>query len=172
MDNVNYANGGQPQQPRTRQERYDPIRHIDELIEILREAGGVPFTDKCAVDRGDMIQSLEELKVHLPASVAQSNDIVMRAQEIIGTAREKNKKIIDDANRMYASKVNDHEITKGARDEAENIIIAAEAQADELRKSAHIYVKQLLQNANNSLSESIAKIQTNLTEIDSTIESM
>ena len=173
MDNTNYTNGGQPvAQPRPRQERYDPIRHIDELIEILREAGGVPFTDKCAVDRTDMIQSLEELKSHLPASVAQSNDIVMRAQEIIGTAREKNKKIIDDANRMYASKVNDHEITKGARDEAENIIIAAEAQADELRKSAHLYVKQLLQTANNSLSESIAKIQTNLTEIDSTIESM
>ena len=127
MDNVNYSpNQGAPAaQPRSA-ERYDPIRHIDELIEILREASGVPFSDKCSVDRGEMIASLEELKNRLPASVAQSNDIVMRAQEIIGTAREKNKKIVDDANRMYASKVNDHEITRGARDEAENIIMAAE----------------------------------------------
>ena len=172
MENNNYApNQGAPVQPRP-VERYDPIRHIDELIEVLREASGVPFTDKCSVDRGDMIANLEELKNRLPASVAQSNDIVMRAQEIIGTAREKNKKIIDDANRMYASKVNDHEITKGARDEAENIIVAAEAQADDLRKSAHMYVKQLLNTANNTLSESIAQIQTNLKEIDSTIDSM
>ena len=173
MDNVNYSpNQGAPAaQPRSA-ERYDPIRHIDELIEILREASGVPFSDKGSVDRGEMIASLEELKNRLPASVAQSNDIVMRAQEIIGTAREKNKKIVDDANRMYASKVNDHEITRGARDEAENIIMAAEAQADELRKQAHIYVKQLLQSANITLSESIAKIQTNLSEIDTTIDSM
>ena len=172
MENNNYApNPGAPVSPRSG-ERYDPIRHIDELIEVIREASGVPFTDKCSVDRGDMIASLEELKNRLPASVAQSNDIVMRAQEIIGTAREKNKKIIDDANRMYASKVNDHEITKGARDEAENIIVAAEAQAVDLRKSAHIYVNQLLKTANNTLSESIAQIQTNLKEIDSTIDSM
>lgn len=169
MDNVNYSNPGAQPRPA---ERYDPIRQIDEMIEILREASGVPFTDKCSVDRGEMIGMLEELKNRLPASVAQSNDIVVRAQEIIGTAREKNKKIIDDANRMYASKVNDHEITRGARDEAENIIRAAEAQADELRKSAHIYVKQLLNSANSTLSESIAKIQTNLTEIDTTIDSM
>ncbi|MBR6880843.1 MAG: hypothetical protein IKN14_07175 [Clostridiales bacterium] len=168
MDNVNYQPNPAGQQPRA--PRYDPIRHIDELISIVQDANGVPFTDKCSVDRNDMIASLEELKNKLPASVRQSNDIIMRAQEIIGTAREKNKKIIDDANRMYASKVNDHEITRGARDEAENIIAAAEAQADELRKSAHVYVKQLLQGANNTLSESIARIQTNLSEIESTIE--
>ena len=169
MDNSNFN----PAAPVRRQaERYDPIRHIDGLIETVRSASGVMFTDKCSIDRGEMIAALEDLKNHLPASVAQSNDIVMRAQEIIGTAREKNKKIIDDANRMYASKVNDHEITKGARDEAENIIMAAEAQADELRKSAHLYIKQLLSNANNTLSECIAQIQTNLTEIDTTLDSM
>ena len=168
MDNSNY---GQNQAPR-KVERYDLISNINDMIETLRSASGVPFSSNCAVDRNEMIASLEELKNHLPASIAQSNDIVVRAQEIITTAREKSKKIIDDANRQYASKVNDHEITRGARDEAENIIMAAEAQADELRKQAHIYVKQLLQSANITLSESIAKIQTNLSEIDTTIDSM
>jgi vacuolar-type H+-ATPase subunit H len=94
----------------------------------------------------------------------------MRAQEIIGTAREKNKKIVDDANRMYASKVNDHEITRGAREEAAQIIANAEAQAEELRRNAHIYVKSLLENVNETLSDNMAKIQTNLTEINSTLE--
>ena len=168
MDNSNY--GQAPQQRKV--ERYDLISNINDMIETLRAASGVPFSSNCAVDRNDMIASLEELKNHLPASIAQSNDIVVRAQEIITTAREKSKKIIDDANRQYASKVNDHEITRGARDEADNILAAAENQADELRKSAHIYVKQLLTDANNSLSESIAKIQTNLSEIDTTLDSM
>ena len=163
MENSNFNQGGQ---------RYDAIKHIDYLIDMVKDASSVPFSDKCSIERTETINSLQILKNNLPASVAQSNDIVMRAQEIIGTAREKNKKIVDDANRMYASKVNDHEITRGARDEAENIIMAAEAQADELRKQAHIYVKQLLQSANITLSESIAKIQTNLSEIDTTIDSM
>ena len=55
MENNNY---GSAQQAQPRIERYDPIRHIDELIDIVRDAGGVPFTDKCAIDRGDMIASL------------------------------------------------------------------------------------------------------------------
>ena len=165
MDNSNYGGG-------RRVERYDLISNINDMIETLRAASGVPFSSNCAVDRNDMIASLEELKNHLPASISQSNDIVVRAQEIITTAREKGKKIIDDANRTYASKVNDHEITRGARDEADNILAAAENQADELRKSAHFYVKQLLTDANNTLSESIAKTQTNLAEIDTTIDTM
>ena len=137
MDNSNY--GQAPAQKRV--ERYDVISNINDMIETLRAASGVPFSSNCAVDRNEMIASLEELKNHLPASID-------------------------------ASKVNDHEITRGARDEADNILAAAENQADELRKSAHIYVKQLLTDANNTLSESIAKIQTNLSEIDTTIDSM
>ena len=70
---------------------------------------------------------------------------------------------------MYAMKVNDHEITKGAREEAAKIIATAEAQAEELRKNAHLYVKQLLENVNGTLSENMAKIQTNLAEIDAAL---
>ena len=71
---------------------------------------------------------------------------------------------------MYAMKVNDHEITRGAREEAASIIANAEAQAEELRRNAHLYVKSLLEDVNKSLSESIARVQTNLREIDTTID--
>ncbi|MBP5261337.1 MAG: hypothetical protein J6Z43_04320, partial [Clostridiales bacterium] len=123
-----------------------------------------------SIERSETINSLEALRNQLPASVAQANDIVARAQDIINTAREKNKKILDDANRMYAMKVNDHEITRGAREEAANIIANAEAQAEELRRNAHLYVKSLLEDVNNTLSENIARVQTNLKEIDTTID--
>jgi len=150
--------------------RYDPIAHIDYMIDVVSEAQSVPFSDKCTIERTEMINSLQSLKNNLPSTVAQSNDIVARAQDIIGTAREKNKKIIDDANRMYAMKVNDHEITRGAREQAAEIIANAEAQAEELRRNAHLYVKQLLEEVNNTLTESCAKVQTNLKEIDTTID--
>ncbi|MBO4407898.1 MAG: hypothetical protein J5786_01335 [Clostridiales bacterium] len=151
-------------------QRYDVIKHIDYLIDMVKDASSVPFSDRCAIERAETINSLEILKNNLPGSVSQANDIVARAQDIISTAREKNKKIIDDANRMYAQKVNDHEITRGARDEAANIIANAEAQAEELRRNAHLYVKSLLEDVNKTLSESIAKVQTNMKEIDTTIE--
>ncbi len=137
---------------------------------MVKDASSVPFSDKCSIERTETINSLQILKNNLPASVAQSNDIVARAQDIISTAREKNKKIIDDANRMYAMKVNDHEITRGAREEAAQIIANAEAQAEELRRNAHLYVKSLLENVNETLSDNIAKIQTNLSEINSTLD--
>lgn len=151
-------------------QRYDAIKHIDYLIDTIRDASSVPFSDKCSIERTETINSLQILKNNLPGAVAQSNDIVARAQDIISTARDKNKKIIDDANRMYAMKVNDHEITKGAREEAAKIIANAESQAEELRKNAHLYVKQLLEGVDEMLGESLAKIQTNLKEIDTTID--
>ncbi len=161
MENSNIGQGGQ---------RYDAIKHIDYLIDTIRDASSVPFSDKCSIERTETINSLQILKNNLPGAVAQSNDIVARAQDIISTARDKNKKIIDDANRMYAMKVNDHEITRGAREEAAKIIANAEEQAEELRKNAHLYVKQLLEGVNDMLGESLTKIQTNLKEIDTTID--
>lgn len=161
-----------PVDGRQPQERYDPIGHINEMIVTLQEASGVPFSDKCSIDRTEMIQSLEMLRSRLPSTVKQANDIVMRAQEIIGTAREKNKKIIDEANRMYASKVNDHEITRGAREEANNILKAAEANADELRREAHLYAKDVLSKTNDSLAESIKNVQTTLGELDSALDTL
>ena len=152
------------------QGRYDPIKHIDFLIDTVKDAGSVPFSDKCSIERAETINSLEALRNQLPPSVAQANDIVARAQDIINTAREKNKKILDDANRMYAMKVNDHEITRGAREEAANIIANAEAQAEELRRNAHLYVKSLLETVNNTMGDCIARVQMNLKEIDTTID--
>ncbi len=151
-------------------ERYNSISHIEVLIDMVRDANGVPFTDKCSVDRTEMLASLEELKNKLPQSVAQSNDIVARAQDIIGTAREKSKKVLNDADKMYAMRVNEHEITLGARRQAAEIIAEANSQAEELRKSAHLYVKQLLTGVNNVLSESMTKVQNNMREIDSAID--
>ena len=130
----------------------------------------MPFFFFFSIERTETVNSLQILKNNLPGAVAQSNDIVARAQDIISTAREKNKKIIDDANRKYAMKVNDHEITKGAREEAAKIIANAEAQAEDLRKNAHLYVKQLLENVSGTLNENVAKIQSNLAEIESALQ--
>ena len=166
MDNRN--TNMQPMQNSS--ERYDAIRHISALIDTVRDAGSVPFTDKCSIERTEMLASLEELKNRLPVSVSQSNDIVARAQDIIGTAREKSKKILNDADRMYALKVNEHEITLGSRTQAAEIINEANKQAEELRKSAHQYVKQLLISVSDVLSESISKVNNNLKEIDTAID--
>ncbi|MBO4604634.1 MAG: hypothetical protein J5657_04990 [Clostridiales bacterium] len=154
------------------QGRYDPLTHIDYMIDTIKDATSVPFTDKCSIERTEMINSLQTLKNNLPGTISQANDIVARAQDIISTARDKNKKIIDDANRMYALKVNDHEITRGAREQAAEIIAKAEAQAEELRRDAHLYVKQQLERLNETLAESTAKVQTNLKEIDSAIDNL
>ena len=40
-------------------ERYDAIRSIDNLIATLQEAKSVAFSDKCQVDREEMIASLQ-----------------------------------------------------------------------------------------------------------------
>ncbi len=88
MENSNFNQGGQ---------RYDAIKHIDYLINTVKDASSVPFSDKCSIERTETINSLQILRNNLPGAVAQSNDIVARAQDIITTARDKNKKIIDDA---------------------------------------------------------------------------
>lgn len=158
-------NQGQPQ------ERYNTISHINALIEMVKEANNVPFSDKCAIEKDYFISELENLKNRLPMSVSQSNDIVARAQEIIQAARDKSKSIILQADTVYAQRVNEHEITAGAKLQAEQILTEANKRAEDLRRSAHQYVKEELEKASSVLSESSAKIQTNIAEIDAALYS-
>ena len=150
-------------------ERLNANAKIDQIIDMVRDAKGVTFSSNCQIDRDEMIALLTELKATLPASVAQSNDIVKRAQEIIGTAREKSKKVLNDADRMYAMRVNEHEITRGAQARAAEIIAEANQQSEELRKSAHVYAKKILSDCDQVLSQNIAKVQSTLNEINSAI---
>ena len=138
MENSNFNQGGQ---------RYDAIKHIDYLIDMVKDASSVPFSDKCSIERTETINSLQILKNNLPASVAQSNDIVARAQDIISTAREKNKKIIDDANRMYAMKVNDHEITRGAREEAAQMRLRQKNSEETLTSMLSPFLRMLTRHS-------------------------
>ena len=72
MENSNFNQGGQ---------RYDAIKHIDYLIDMIKDASSVPFSDKCSIERTETVNSLQILKNNLPGAVAQSNDIVSRAQD-------------------------------------------------------------------------------------------
>ena len=52
MENSNFNQGGQ---------RYDAIKHIDYLIDTIKDATGVPFSDKCSIERNETINSLQIL---------------------------------------------------------------------------------------------------------------
>ena len=45
MENSNFNQGGQ---------RYDAIKHIDYLIDTIKDATGVPLSDKCSIERPDI----------------------------------------------------------------------------------------------------------------------
>ena len=48
MENSNFNQGGQ---------RYDAIKHIDYLIDMVKDASSVPFSDKCSIERTESSMS-------------------------------------------------------------------------------------------------------------------
>lgn len=147
-------------------QRYNPIAHIDEIIQMIENGGTLPFTTRVTVDQDVIIGELKYLRDSLPKEIEEANKIVAEGTHLIDVARKNAANMADKADIAYKNKVNEHSITKGAQEEAKRIQAEAQAFYDETCRNADRYVKEQLERVNNSMAKCAAEIAMNLKEVE------
>lgn len=151
-------------------QRYNPIAHIDEIIQLIENGGTIPFSTKVTVDQDVIIGELKFLRDSLPKEIEEANKIVAEGTHLIDVARKNAANMADKADIAYKNKVNEHSITKGAQEEAIRIQNEAQAFYDETCRNADRYVKEKLEKVNNSIAKCAAEISMNLKEVEARLK--
>ena len=60
---------------------------VNNLYEMVQDAGAVPFTDKCMLERDRVLDMLDELRVSLPSDIKMAQDIVEKRNELIAAGK-------------------------------------------------------------------------------------
>lgn len=122
---------------------------IDELVNMLHDmvsdAWGIPLgNDRCVLEREKVLDLIEEIRVNLPNDLEQARTIVENRNEIIAKAKQEADEIIIAAQERAKHLVAEDELVISTRHKANEIMAVAESKSKELRRVANDYAEDTL----------------------------
>lgn len=154
----------------------DIIQLVEEIEDLIENAGSVPFSNKVMIDADELYDILHDMRQSLPEEIKQANwiseekdrildEAKSEADTIISNANNEHDNIIKSAREQANQMVSEHQIVSEARDMAQNIHSEAVQSAREMQVQSITYVDDLLANAQNNLQNTLNVIDENRNEL-------
>ncbi len=127
---------------------------FEELESMIKNASSIPFSQKCAIDKEDVLSIISEIKAIIPEEVKQADWINKERHKLINDAKQEAAQLVEQANK-----------------EAENIREEYNKNIEELKKKSDDMVKAYVESsdpvslAEEKASEIIKKAENFATEI-------
>ncbi len=138
----------------------DPLDRIDQIIALIEGARSAPMSrSNCVIDRGEMINLLDELRGELPSELRRATALLEERDKIIDAGRREAERIIAEAEAEHTRLVSINEIVVSAEHEASRTLGEARAETQRLRDEVDDYVDTALANFEQFLTRSLASIE-------------
>ena len=135
------------------------LQIIDLLEDKIEQAKTIPLLNRALIDREDVLASIEELRLNLPEDMKQARWIKDERKRILAEAQTEADEIINSAKEKTQKMVDEHEITKKAYEQANQIIAAAQKNSRELRMGARQYIDSLFADTDAKLTKAQAIVR-------------
>ena len=123
----------------------DALELLDELEDIIDKGASVPFSGRCILDKDELLDVLQEIKLKLPDDLKQAKWIKEERQRILQEAQTEADNLIKSAEDKIIAMVNENEITKKAIVQGNQIIENARSNAQQVTDSSFNYADNLLE---------------------------
>jgi len=160
---------------------------LEEFEDKIDNLSAIPLTGKVMLDREEIQEIIREINILLPEEYqhvkwikSQKNQIIEDAQNtadnVIANAQQEEMKIIESAKSEEARMMNEveehlrhrveeHEITRLAKERAEEIVAEAERHAYELKQNAYEYTEDMLVKVKGNLHNLLQTVDKNINEM-------
>lgn len=142
------SESGHPRVTCTLSDMYRVFESLDEMVQTVEQAYGVPMTSNCVVPRTLMLELLDDLRNALPEELDDAQDVLDKQDEILAGAEDRARELVDNAEAQAretiessTSEANDilddasrraTATVASADDEAQRRLDSAAAEADRL----------------------------------------
>ena len=138
---------------------------LENLEEIIESGTKVPLSTKVMVDKEELNEILEEIRLKLPDELKQAKWVKEERQGIIMDAQKEADQIVRETETKIISLVDDHEITRQALAQKEEIIESADKVAREITTGTREYADALLERLEEILKEALNVVHDNRKEL-------
>ncbi len=138
---------------------------IEELEEIIENGSTVPFSGKLMLDENELLEVIREIKLRLPDEMKQASWIKEEKQRILAEAQKEADTIVQEASNYLEELIEEDEITKKAKERAEEILTVSQNNAKDIRLGAMEYADNILMETQENLKKLIAILDANRQEL-------
>ena len=128
---------------------------LENLEEILEAGTKVPFSTKVMVDAEELREIIEDIRLKLPDELKQAKWVKEERQRIISDAELEAQKVLKETEGKIINLVDEHEITKKALAQKEEIIENANKVSKEISEGTREYADNILEKVENVLRETM-----------------
>lgn len=133
---------------------------IDMLYEMIDGAKGVLMApDKCMIVREDALDLLDELKGQLPLELKKAQDLIRARDEFVEIAKKEADKIRRQADLDAKTIVGESEITRVARDKANEMIRRAEERSKSMINVTNEYTDDALRRTEEAIQMALDEVR-------------
>ena len=137
----------------------DALELINELEDLIDKGVPVPFTGRCLLDKDELLELIQEIKLKLPTDLEQAKWIKAERENIINDAKKEAEEIIKTANDKLIALIDENEITKQAAEKANSIVERASADAKTTKNESYQYADRLLENVETVAHRAIYELE-------------
>ena len=158
---------------------------IDTLLRdmdtVLDEGKSVPFSNKLMVDVEELKRIIEDIRLNKPTEITQEKKIATERRDILNAADAEAEDILAKARQKADLMVEEHQITKEAREAARGIMQQAKNESEllienskerardimdkaekwsgDMRRNASNYVESIIRDTDETLTKSVNDIR-------------
>ena len=127
---------------------------------MVQDARSVPFSgDKCSLERERVLDLLDEISNRLPGEMKQAKTIVDSRSELITSAKREAENILKAAQAQALQLVSQEAIYLEAKDQANEMVRAAQEKIKELKQVTNDYVDDSLRTTEEAVAQALAEIR-------------
>ena len=129
------------------------LKLLEELEQVVDEGRSSPFSNKVQVDKDEIFEIIDEIKMKLPNEIKQSKWVIEERNKILVDAQKEADELLKEAEVRLSKLVEEHAVTQKAYEQAAEIMDAAKKSAKEMRLGAIDYADDVMGVAEQRLRE-------------------
>ena len=138
---------------------------LETLEDIMEKSRNVPFSNKCIVDKEEILDIIKEIRLKLPEEIKQAKWVKEERQRILVEAQKEADGIIKEAENRIISMIDEHEITRKAYEKKVEIIETANEMSREIKTGTEEYADGVLAGIEVALEDDLKVIKNNRKEL-------
>ncbi|WP_027623426.1 hypothetical protein [Clostridium lundense] len=136
----------------------DVIKLIEYLQEIIDTSSKVPITGKIMVDKKEVLEVIDKILNCLPAEFKKAQWVFEEKERILSEAIREAETLKKENVELLKRQIENHDITKEAKNRAEEIISSAQRDAKVMRLGARDYADEVLSQLEKEVNEHSEKM--------------
>ena len=137
---------------------------LDLMEDVIEDSKQALLSARVIVDKEEIFDIIKDIRLRLPNEIQQSRWVVEDRSKILTQAKLEADTIIEEAHEAVVRMTRDHDITKLAKEQAQEIINAARHDARELHLGAVEYADNVMKDIEHNLKVTLELIHQEVSE--------